>query len=250
MVAAVASNGQLIGERTSMAEMDLGKRPRYVAYYRVSTERQGRSGLGLDAQRTDLRSFVAGRHGAIVAEFQEVESGKREDNRPELRKAMDHCALTGATLLVAKLDRLSRDAEFLLRLQKSKVKFTACDMPEANEMTVGLMAVIAQGERKLISERTKKALAAAKARGVRLGATDNSRIKEHGKKGTERSAKVRMAAADERAGQVMEYIRSAQAAGAGSLREIAAYLNERGIPTARGRTWDATAVARVLKRAN
>lgn len=232
-----------------MAEMDLGKRPRYVAYYRVSTERQGRSGLGLDAQRTDLEAFVASRNGSIVAKFKEVESGKHEDNRPELKRALDYCALTGATLLVAKLDRLSRDAEFLLRLQKSKVRFMACDMPEANEMTVGLMAVIAQGERKLISERTRKALAAAKARGVKLGATDNTRVKGHEKKGSKIAAKVRMAAADERAGQVMVYIRAAQASGAGSLRQIAAWLNERGIPTARGNTWDATAVARVLKRA-
>src|SRR5690242_3194944 len=141
---------------------------RLIAYYRVSTARQGRSGLGLEAQRSAVRVFLNGGHWTLLAEHTEVESGK-QDARPELTKALNSCRLTGATLVIAKLDRLSRDAAFLLNLEKSGVEFVAADMPNANRLTVRLMAVIAQEERELISDRTKSALAAAKARGVRLG---------------------------------------------------------------------------------
>src|SRR5271157_1043391 len=143
----------------------------YVGYYRVSTEKQGKSGLGLEAQQTAVEGFIASRgaDAKLIASYVEVESGKRSDNRPELTKAMEHARLTGATLLIAKLDRLSRDAHFLLGLQKAGVRFVAADMPEANEMVVGIMAVVAQAERKMISARTKAALAAVKARGVKLG---------------------------------------------------------------------------------
>ena len=138
----------------------------YVGYYRVSTEKQGKSGLGLEAQQTAVEAFIAskGADAKLVATFTEVESGKRSDNRPELTKAMEHARLTGATLLIAKLDRLSRDAHFLLGLQKAGVRFVAADMPEANELVVGIMAVIAQAERKMISTRTKAALAEARKR--------------------------------------------------------------------------------------
>jgi len=115
----------------------------YVGYYRVSTEKQGRSGLGLEAQQTAVEAFIAGRgvDAKLVASFTEVESGKRSDNRSELTRAMEHARLTGATLLIAKLDRLSRDAHFLLGLQKAGVRLVAADMPEANELVVGIMAV-------------------------------------------------------------------------------------------------------------
>src|SRR5262249_39658819 len=140
---------------------------RFVAYLRVSTARQGRSGLGLEAQRETVRQFIASRNGKIIApEFIEVESGKRND-RPEFAKAIKRCRVTGATLLVAKLDRLSRNAAFLLTLRDSLiasgVEYVAADMPEANTMTIGVMAVVAQHEREAISKRTKEALAAAKA---------------------------------------------------------------------------------------
>src|ERR671911_796243 len=138
---------------------------KFVAYYRVSTERQGRSGLGLEAQRKAVEDYLNGGRWQLLAEFVEVESGKRED-RPKLAEALALCRLHGATLVIAKLDRLSRDAHFLLGLQKAGVDFVAADMPDANKMTVGIMALVAQHEREMISERTKAALAAAKARGV------------------------------------------------------------------------------------
>src|SRR5665213_1755839 len=142
--------------------------PKFVSYLRVSTAKQGRSGLGLEAQREAVRQFVAARGGKIIApEFVEVETGKRND-RPDLEKALKRCRLTGATLVVAKLDRLSRNAAFLMTLRDSGVSFVAADLPEANTMTVGVMAVVAQHEREAISQRTKAALAAARARGKTL----------------------------------------------------------------------------------
>jgi DNA invertase Pin-like site-specific DNA recombinase len=144
------------------------KPDRFVAYYRVSTAQQGRSGLGLEAQREAVRVFLDGSAGALAEAFTEVESGKNDD-RPQLARALDTCRLTGAVLVIAKLDRLSRDAHFLLGLEKAGVEFVAADMPNANRLTVRLMAVIAQEEREMISARTKAALAAAKARGKKLG---------------------------------------------------------------------------------
>ncbi len=142
---------------------------RFVSYLRVSTARQGRSGLGLEAQREAVRAYVEGRAGTIISpEFLETESGKRND-RPQLQAALARCRATGATLVVAKLDRLSRNAAFLLTLRDSGVPFVAADMPEANTLTIGILAVVAQAEREAISARTKAALAAAKARGVKLG---------------------------------------------------------------------------------
>src|SRR5271156_4544949 len=140
----------------------------FVSYLRVSTARQGQSGLGLEAQRASVADYLNGGKWEVIKEFVEVESGSRND-RPELAKAMSLCRLRNATLVIAKIDRLSRDAHFLLGLQKAGVRFVAADMPEANEMVVGIMAVVAQAERKMISTRTKAALAAAKARGVKLG---------------------------------------------------------------------------------
>src|SRR5580693_783048 len=142
---------------------------KFVSYLRVSTKRQGESGLGLEAQRAAVEAFLNGGRWKLVEELVEVESGKHDHNRPALHKALEACKVYGATLVIAKLDRLSRDAHFLLGLQKAGVKFVAADMPEANEMVVGIMALVAQAERRTISARTKAALAAAKARGVKLG---------------------------------------------------------------------------------
>ena len=139
-----------------------------MAYERVSTARQGASGLGLEAQRNAIDAFAAIRQAAILARFTEVESGKTPD-RPELAKALHLARVTRAILVIAKLDRLSRNAAFLLTLRDSGVKFIACDMPEANELTIGIMALVAQAEREAISRRTKEALAVAQARGVKLG---------------------------------------------------------------------------------
>lgn len=141
---------------------------RLVAYERVSTARQGASGLGIEAQRKVIEDFAASRGADVLARFTEVESGRKAD-RPELAKALHLAKVTGATLVIAKLDRLSRNAAFLLALRDSGVKFVAVDMPEANDLTVGIMALVAQAEREAISRRTKEALAVAKARGVKLG---------------------------------------------------------------------------------
>jgi DNA invertase Pin-like site-specific DNA recombinase len=218
---------------------------RLVAYYRVSTDRQGRSGLGLDAQRKAVADHLAGAPGALVAEFTEVESGRLND-RPQLAAAMAACRLHRATLVIAKLDRLSRDAHFLLGLQRASVEFVAADMPDANRMTVGIMAIIAQHEREQISARTKAALAAAKARGTVLGTPRNLR---NSAVGAARGNAAKAARAAERAADLAPAIAELRAGGAASLRALAAGLNARGIPAARGGVWSAAQVRRVLERA-
>jgi len=222
--------------------MAIGK---HVAYYRVSTARQGRSGLGLDAQRRAVQEYLNGGSWELVGEFVEVESGKL-DARPQLQEALSMCELTGATLVVAKLDRLSRNVGFLARLQESRVRFIAADMPEANEVTVQIFAVIAQAERKAISRRTKEALAAAKARGVVLG---GNRGNLHDlRKGPTVSAVVRGEQSLKRAQLVGSHIDAALAAGATSLRQIAAALNGRGLVAPRGGAWSAHQVARIVAK--
>lgn len=146
----------------------------FVAYYRVSTDRQGRSGLGLEAQRQSIGNFVDDRKWNLVAEFTEIESGKRKD-RPELQKAIAACKRCNARLVIAKLDRLARNVAFIANLMDGCVDFVACDMPEANRLTLHILAAVAEHEREMISERTKAALQAAKARGVRLGSPDPSK---------------------------------------------------------------------------
>jgi DNA invertase Pin-like site-specific DNA recombinase len=221
------------------------QQPKFVAYTRVSTVKQGRSGLGLEAQRETVRQFVASRGGRIIgAEFVEVETGKRND-RPELRNALKRCRLTGATLVVAKLDRLSRNAAFLMTLMDSGVDFVAADLPEANTMTVGVMAVVAQHEREAISQRTKAALAAARARGRSLGgyraAAPN--IALHQQSGVAAARERATHAAEER----RDAIASLQREGL-SLNAIAMRLNEDSVRSSRGGAWTATAVKRILDR--
>ncbi|MCP4308857.1 MAG: recombinase family protein [bacterium] len=221
---------------------------RFVCYYRVSTDRQGRSRLGLDAQREAVEAYLNGNGWEIVAEYTEIESGSK-DNRPELSKALKACRLHDATLVFAKFDRLSRDAHFLLGLQKAGVKFVAVDMPDANELTVGIMAIMAQHERRMISDRTKAALAAAKARGVKLRSPDNL-TNEARAKGRRRAIEARRTMAAERARDRLEAIQELQADGIGTLMALADALNTRGVPTPsrRGR-WQATTVRRVLDKA-
>ncbi|PWJ13814.1 recombinase family protein [Jannaschia seohaensis] len=164
---------------------------RLVAYERVSTARQGRSGLGLEAQRAAIDAFADARAATVLARFTEVESGGKND-RPELDKALTLARLTGATLVIAKLDRLSRNAAFLLTLQASGVSFLACDIPEANDLTVDIMALVAQAEREAISRRTREALAAAKARGVKLGTPNGAAaLRRAGKGGSALQQTVR-----------------------------------------------------------
>lgn len=218
----------------------------YVAYMRVSTAKQGRSGLGLEAQQNAINCFLKEGDRLLSPPYVETESGK-QDNRPELAKALNRCKLTGATLLVAKLDRLSRNVAFIATLQDAGVRFVAADMPEATELTIHVMAAMAQHERKAISKRTKEALAAAKARGQSLGGwrerTDGMPRKpvDHRQGTAERQRKA--ADFNARVGQVIAEI---QASGAEGLAEIARRLNEEGIRTRRGGQWQATQVSRVV----
>ena len=219
---------------------------RFVSYLRVSTAKQGASGLGLDAQRKAVDDYLNGGRWSVIAEVVEVESGKRDD-RPKLAEAMALCRVHNATLVVAKLDRLSRDAAFLMNLQKAGVRFIAADMPEANEMTVGIMAVVAQAERKMISTRTKAALAAAKARGTKLGGTRWDQLTgDVADKGRAAGIATRQARATGRANDLAPIIADLKAKGATSLRDIASGLNDQGIPTARGGSWSAVQVQRIL----
>lgn len=218
---------------------------RFVAYYRVSTAKQGRSGLGLDAQRRAVSDYLAAGRGQLTGEFIEIESGML-DQRPELNAALSQCELTGATLVVAKLDRLSRNVAFLAALQDSGTRFVAADMPEANELTIHIMAAVAQAERKAISRRTKEALAAAKARGTILGGARGNFADL--KLGPAASAEKRSRSSQERAGKVMVHVAAARQRGATSLREIAAVLNSSGITTPRGGKWSGAQVKRLLGR--
>lgn len=215
---------------------------RFVTYYRVSTERQGRSGLGLEAQREAVTQFLNGGAWTVAAEFVEVESG-RKDDRPQLAAAIAACRLRGATLLVAKLDRLARDAHFLLGLQKAGIDFVAADMATANRLTVGIMALVAEEEARMISARTIAALAAKKAQGHKLGGYREGAPKVDGRLGVEAQKKK----AQEFAARVGPTLRAMQAEGI-SLREMARRLAEQGIPTAQGGKWSDNAVKNVLAR--
>jgi len=220
---------------------------RYVSYLRVSTDRQGRSGLGLEAQRAAVESYLNGGSWTLLEEYVEVESGKKND-RPQLAKALHHARVTGATLVIAKLDRLSRDAHFLLGLDKPGVDFVAADMPHANRLTVGIMALVAEQEREAISKRTKDALAAAKRRGVKLGNPNGAAALRRAGKGNAAAVARVQEAAHRRAEDVQPVIEELQQAGVTSLRAIARALNERGIRTPRGGKWHPTGVARLLER--
>lgn len=217
----------------------------FVAYYRVSTAKQGASGLGLDAQRAAALGFLNGGAWMLAAEFTETESGKN-NARAELAKALAACRLYGARLLIAKLDRLSRDAAFLLSLRDAGVDFVAADMPNANRLTVGIMAMVAEAEREAISARTKAALAAAKARGVKLGGRVEN-LGETSAKGHTASLVVRKAKAQGRAADLAPVIAELRAEGITSLRSVAAALTAKGIPTARGAAdWSPVQVSRLL----
>jgi DNA invertase Pin-like site-specific DNA recombinase len=217
---------------------------KFVSYIRVSTAKQGRSGLGLEAQRHAVETFLNGGNWQVVKEFVEIESGKKAD-RPQLAKAFKACRVFGAKLVIAKLDRLSRDAHFLLGLEKAGVDFVAADMPHANRLTVGIMAMVADEERRMISARTKAALAAAKRRGVKLGGDHGARLTA---KQRAAGAAARQAQAQGRANDLTDTVKDIQASGATTLRAIADGLDDRGIPAARGGSWSATQVMRLLER--
>jgi DNA invertase Pin-like site-specific DNA recombinase len=218
---------------------------RYVCYYRVSTAKQGASGLGLEAQQQAAHTFLNGGNWKLIAEVTEVESGKRND-RPKLAEALRLCRTRKATLLIAKLDRLARNVNFISNLMESGVEFTAVDFPQANRLTVHILAAVAEHEALMVSARTKAALQAAKARGVLLGGDRAGIIASQSPKGVAASAVVRSAKARKHATDILPTIQAAKAAGAVSLREIADYLNERGEAAPRGGQWSAVQVSRVL----
>lgn len=224
-----------------------------VAYCRVSTKKQGESGLGLEGQKTAVDNYCRQISGRIKASYVEVESGKRAD-RPELAKALAHAKRSKATLVVAKLDRLSRNVAFLAAVMDSGVEFVACDNPAATRLTLHILAAVAENEVKAISDRTKAGLAEAKKKGTLLGSSraghwegrENRRI-EGLKRATATSAKIRQAQAiSAYSDLVPEMLRQRQAGL--SLADIATKLNEQGHTTRRGRLWNAMQVKRVLDR--
>ena len=205
----------------------------YVAYYRVSTDRQGKRGLGMGAQRKAVLDYLNGK--ALMGEYVEVESGKRA-SRPELTKALAECKKHKAVLVIAKLDRLARNVLFIAGLMDAKVDFVAVDMPDANKLTVHILAAVAEHEREMISERTKAALQAAKAQGVKLGVTGKVRAKEN------------KAAAKAHARSLKPVLRKLAKDGITSVRKVTQALNDQEVPTPRGGAWHPTSVARLLAR--
>jgi DNA invertase Pin-like site-specific DNA recombinase len=214
--------------------------PRFVAYYRVSTVKQGINGLGMDAQRDGVSHYLSGRKGDLIAEFSEVESGKC-NNRQEMEKAIALCRKVGATLLIAKLDRLARNAAFLLNLRDSGVDFIATDMPHADKFTVGIMALVAEKEREMISQRTKDGLAAAKRRGIKLG---NPRPRH----AVQLAVAANLKRAKHHSEEIVPVIHELQKAHVTTLRGIAHCLNVRGFKTPNGKSFFAQSVKNALRR--
>lgn len=213
--------------------------PDFVAYYRVSTDRQRASGLGLDAQREAVARYIAAA-GELVAAFTETESGRSHTNRPQLQAALGECRKRRAVLLIARLDRLARNVAFIANLMESGVDFVAVDMPTANRLTIHILAAVAEHEREMISQRTIAALAAAKARGTKLG---NPRIAEARSLALAAQARLRPAP------EVLSLISGWSAQGKG-LRDIARELNRQNIRTPRGAEWYASTVRAQLARAS
>jgi DNA invertase Pin-like site-specific DNA recombinase len=225
----------------------------FVAYYRVSTKKQGVSGLGLEAQKHAVQRYLDGGKWSLLAEFTEIESGKKHENRPQLLEALRECRMTGAKLIVSRLDRLSRDLEFIAHLQKSSVKFVVADMPYANHLNIQIMAAMAQHERELIRQRTKDALAVAKVRkqaGSRRGITAGiQNFRKHGDEGRQRAVASIKHKADEFA-QLLAPLLQRYVDQKLSQAQMAKALNRRGVLTPRGKTgtWTQGRVSRVLSR--
>jgi DNA invertase Pin-like site-specific DNA recombinase len=227
--AMVAGDPAERGERADRTE--------FVAYYRVSTDKQGASGLGLEAQQAAVTRFL-GERGLLLFEFTEIESGKSDANRPQLRAALLACQKRRAKLVIARLDRLARNVAFIANLMESGADFVAVDMPQANRLTIHILAAVAEHERELISQRTKAALAQAKARGTRLG---NPRPLEALEKANAAKAERHGPVAPEV--QALIWERRAQGR---SLREIAGELNRLGNRTPRGCQWYASSIRNLL----
>lgn len=215
----------------------MAENPRWIAYYRVSTDRQGRSGLGLDAQRTAVGAYLASAGGELALEFTEVESGRKAD-RPELLRAMTACRRLKVPLLIARLDRLSRNVAFIANLMESGVDFRAVDMPEASRFTIHILAAVAEHEREMISKRTRLALQEAKKRGVKLG---NPNIQSGA------ASRANVAEADRFAETVWPFVEN-MILGGGTYRGIARELNARNIKTRTGKSWTGVHVRNLVRR--
>jgi DNA invertase Pin-like site-specific DNA recombinase len=214
---------------------------KFVAYYRVSTQKQGQSGLGLEAQKASVASYLNGGQWELIGEFVEVETGKGAnalDKRPKLRAALEVCRKQGATLIIAKLDRLARNVHFVTGLLETACDFVAADMPQANKVMIQMHAVMSEWERDQISMRTKAALAAAKTRGVKLGVAGSSNL--------ERNIEERKNVAEAFAAKLAGVIQGFKANGL-SQRAMVAELNQLGIRTAKGGEWSLIQLQRVMK---
>ena len=218
---------------------------RFIAYYRVSTSKQGQSGLGLEAQRKSVEDYLNGGDWTLVGEYVEVESGKN-CNRVEFKSAVRACKAKSATLVVAKLDRLSRNVHFLTGLRESGIEFVAADMPNANQFTINIYAALAEEEARLISERTRAGLRAARARGITLGKPEN--LSEDAKRiGRKLGLEVRKQKAKEFVNNIVDVVMSLKNSRL-SLQKIAIQLNSDGYSTRRGGRWHSNSVKRVLDR--
>jgi DNA invertase Pin-like site-specific DNA recombinase len=217
----------------------MSDKPQFIAYYRVSTDKQGRSGLGLEAQQRDVENYLRGVDGDLIDTFTEVETGKGANalkKRPQLDQALAACKKHGTTLLIAKLDRLARNVAFVANLMERKVPFVAADMPSANDFMLHIYAAVAEEERRMISKRTRAALAVAKARGVELG--------KHGKV----LAAQHKAKAEAFAHQIAPTVQQLRGEGFQTTRAITEALNSRGIPTPGGGSWHLSSTHKLLKR--
>ena len=216
------------------------KSKKFVAYYRVSTKKQGQSGLGLDAQKATVAAYARDK-GQIEREFVEVESGKK-NTRPQLQEAIEYCRLHGCTLVIAKLDRLARSVSFIFALREAGIDFACADMPDLNTLTLGIFASLAQYEAELISKRTKEALAAKKAQGFHLGTPGNLTKEARDKGHRQRRKHAQTQTANKKAYALAKEMREKGSA----LRTIADCLNNAGIPTTRGNKWYSSTVKNLL----
>lgn len=235
-----------MARRAPLKAVSEPRAPTFVSYLRVSTDKQGASGLGLEAQREAIDRHIRGAGGKLLSEHIEVESGKKND-RPEIAKAIAAARAKRATLLIAKFDRLARNLHFVTGLQEAGVDFVACDNPHATKLMIHMLVAFAEHEREQISARTKAALAAAKARGVKLG---NPQLKAGDRSSAQAAANAKRRKARRRAAELIPFIEAAQKAGCITLGQIAEAMTARGIKTpGDGAYWNATTVRRVLLKA-
>ena len=211
---------------------------RFIAYYRVSTQKQKQSGLGLEGQRQTVNNYVQSEDGVILDEFSDTESGNN-NNRPALTSAIERCKLTNSILVIAKLDRLSRNVAFLASLIESDINFVCCDNPTANKLTIHILAAVAEEERRLISERTKQALKQAKKRGVRLGTNNLPNSDKHSALHARQS---NIEKASKFNSQILKLLQDVNHL---SMRKQASYLNERNIKTRRNCNWSPSSISRL-----